>query len=181
MKRMILITMLCLFVGGCDGGAGEILAGIGIGVAGSETLNSWEEDLLEKKAVLLEQYELALAEIKDATDPNSLILAEEKLKGIQIAQVANETALSVIKEIKGPTGEDASGSPLNLLHSLIPIAIAWGGNELRKRKREESKRRADKDGRELCLRELAAMDEKDITAPVVKAMMYKDIGIARKG
>jgi len=157
------------------------LTGIGLGVAGSETLNSWEENLLEKKDALLEQYEDALAGIKDANDPNSLIFAQEKLRSVQIAQVSNETALSVIKEIKSPTGEGATGSPLNLLHGLIPIAIAWGGNELRKRKREEDKRQADKEGRELCLRELAAMEEKEVTAAVVKAMMYKDIGLARNG
>ncbi len=177
MKQLILtITLtLCLFVGGCN----EILAGIGIGVAGSETLNSWEENLLEKKESLLEQYETALVGIKEASDPNSLIFAQEKLRVIQIAQISNETALSVVKEIKYQTAEGATGSPLNLLHALIPIAIAWGGNELRKRKKEEDKRRADKEGRELCLQELAAMEEKDITASVVKALMYKDIGLAR--
>ena len=47
--------------------------------------------------------------------------------------------------------------------------------------KEFGKRVADKVGREKTLRELAAMDEKDVTASVVENMMYKNIGDERRG
>ena len=46
---------------------------------------------------------------------------------------------------------------------------------------EHLKKVSDKVGRERTLRELAAMDEKDITAPIVKSMMYRNIGDERRG
>lgn len=179
MKRIFLMIISCLFVAGCDGGVGNVLAGIGIGVASSETLSSWEENLLEKKTILVQQYEDALLEMQNASDPNELTFVNEKLKNIQIAKVANDSAIAVVQELKKPP--DESGSSLNLLYGLIPIIVTWGGNELRKRKIEESKRQADKNGRELTLRQLAEMDESKITAPTVKKMMFENIGTARKG
>jgi len=50
-----------------------------------------------------------------------------------------------------------------------------------KKNKLENKRQADKEGRELALREIAAMSENEITAPIVKAKMYKAIGDARRG
>ncbi len=46
---------------------------------------------------------------------------------------------------------------------------------------EYKKKNSDKVGREKTLRELATMDEKDITASMVKSMMYKNIGDERRG
>ncbi len=179
MKRIFLIVVSCLFVTGCDGGVGNILAGVGIGVAGSETLSSWEENLLEKKTALVQQYEDVLLEMQDSSDPNELAFVNEKLKNIQIAKVANDSAIVVLQALKKPPG--SSGGSLSLLYGLIPIAITWGGNELRKRIIETNKRQADKDGRELTLRQLAAMDESKINASTVKEMMFKNIGAARRG
>ncbi len=182
MKRMFLVIITivpCLFVTGCDGGISNLLAGVGIGVASSETLNSWEENLLEKKTVLVQQYEDALLEMQDASDPNELAFVNEKLKTIQIAKIANDSAIVVIQELKKPS--NGSGSSLNLLYGFIPIVATWGGNELRKRMIETNKRQADKDGRELTLRQLAAMDDSNITASTVKKMMFENIGAARRG
>ena len=70
---------------------------------------------------------------------------------------------------------------MNLLHGLIPLALGYAGIEMRKRLTSEKKRQADKQGRELALREIAAMKDNDVTAPVVKELMYRAIGEARKG
>lgn len=43
----------------------------------------------------------------------------------------------------------------------------------------EAKRQADKAGRELALRQIAAMPEDQITAPVVKEKMYSAIALTR--
>ncbi len=179
MKRILLILVPYLFVVGCDGGVGSILAGVGIGVGGSETLSSWEENLLEKKTVLVQQYEDVLIEMQNASDPNELVFVNEKLKSIQIAKVVNDSAIAVIQELKNPSSE--SENSLSLLYGLIPIAVTWGANELRKRTIETNKRQADKDGRELTLRQLAEMDDSKITASTVEKMMFENIGAARKG
>ena len=179
MKQILLAIILGLFIGGCDSGVSNVLAGVGIGVAGSETLNSWEENLLEKKTILVQQYEDALLEMQDASDPNELAFVNEKLRNIQIAKVANDSAIAVIQELKKPS--NGSGGSLNLLYGLIPIVATWGGNEMRKRIIEANKRRADEDGRELTLLQLAAIEESKITAPLVKKLMFENIGEARKG
>lgn len=175
----ILVTVLCLFLfatAGCD----SLLAGIGIGAASSETLQSWEENLEAKRVELDRLYDEAITGMQDASDPNELAFYRQKANEVQLAQVANLGARTLLGELKSQGGQ-GQGGYLNLLHAVIPLALTWGGNELRKRVGVERKRQAEKQGRELALRELAEMDEKDITAPVVKKLMYKDIGDALKG
>ena len=69
--------------------------------------------------------------------------------------------------------------------AIFGLATVIGGVLLRRennqKKKEAAKRQADKEGRELALREIAALPEDKITAPVVKAKMYKAIGDARRG
>jgi len=179
-KVIVLLSVLfcmSLFAGGCE----EILTGIGIGVAGSETLDSWEENLEAKGIELTQEYEKAIARMQAATDPNELVFEIEKIQQIQIAKAANLGALTTIREVKsnGQTG-DGKGGYLNLLHGLIPIAVGYAGIEIRKRHALEKKRQAEKAGRELALREIAAMETNMITAPIVKEIMYRDIGNALK-
>lgn len=179
-KKIVLLTSVILFVPffcltGC-----EYLAGVGSGMAATETLDSWEQNLLDKREELAKRYDEILLEIENAPDPNGLAFAKDKMRELQITQVSNESAITVIQQLKKPDGQ-GSQDGVNPLYGLIPITVAWGTNELRKRIKADKKRQADKQGRELALREIAAMNEKDITAPVVKERMYKAIGDARKG
>ena len=170
--------MLLVFgIVGCDG----ILTGIGIGVAGSETLDSWEENLEAKRIELDRAYDEAITSLEAATDPNELAFHRKKVQEIQLAKTANLGALAVVQEIKLSPGQArGEGGYLNLLHGLIPIAVAYAGIEVRKRLGSEKKWKAEQHGRELALREIAAMPESKITAPAVKKIMYKDIGDALK-
>lgn len=178
MKQFIVIASLAILL--CMGGC-ELLTGIGIGVGGSETLNIYEENLEAKKAELDRLYDEELERMRNTTDPNELSFSAEKVQQIQIARAANLGMLTAVQEFKGkPTVEKQEGY-LNLLHGLIPIALGYAGIEIRKRVASERKRQAEKQGRELALREIAAMQENEITAPVVKEIMYRDIGNALKG
>lgn len=177
MKNVIVIAIVFIFVAGCD----QFWTGMGLGVAGSETLDSWEENLEAKRIELDQLYDKEIDRMKTATDPNELAFHKERAEQIQLARVANLGALAVIQELKPPDRQpDQQPSYLNLLHGLIPLAVAWGGNELRKRVASENKRSVEKHGRELAMRQLATMKEEDITAPVVKELIYKDIGLARR-
>ena len=176
-KILVLVCVLSLTTMGCD----PILTGIGIGAGGSEALNVYEEGLEVKKVELAQLYDEAIARMQNAADPNELRFETEKAQQIQIARAANLGALTVIQEFKGKSTSEKEEGYLNLLHGLIPIALGYAGNEMRKRLASEKKRHADKQGRELSLRQLATMNEKDITAPVVKEKMYKAIGDARRG
>ena len=69
--------------------------------------------------------------------------------------------------------------------AIFGLATVLGGvllkRENNQKKKEAAKRKADKEGRELALREIAAIPDAEITAPLVKAKMYKAIGDARRG
>lgn len=175
----VLVVLFCigLFSVGCE----PVLTGIGIGVGGSEALDVYEEGLEAKKIELLQLYDEAIARMQNAVDPNELRFETEKAQQIQIARAANLGALTIVQEFKGKSTVEKKEGYLNLLHGLIPIVIAFAGNELRKRIASEKKRQADKQGRELALREIATMKDSDITAPVVKELMYRDIAKARAG
>ncbi len=176
-KALVVLFCVGLLSVGCE----PILTGIGIGAGGSEALNVYEEGLEAKKVELAQLYDEAIARMQNAADPNELRFETEKAQQIQIARAANLGALTVIQEFKGKSTSEKEEGYLNLLHGLIPIALGYAGNEMRKRLASEKKRHADKQGRELSLRQLATMNEKDITAPVVKEKMYKAIGDARRG
>ncbi len=174
----ILIVMFCLLIGasGCD-----LLTGMGIGVGASETLTYIEEGLEVKRIELAKQYDIAIERMRATNDPNKLNILREDVQQIQIAQIANMGASTVLKELKYPEGELSDQPYLNLLHGVIPLALGYAGIEIRKRLMSEKKRRADKQGRELAMRELAAMKDSDVTAPIVKELMYRDIAKARVG
>jgi len=87
---MLLLVTLC---SGCEG----FLSGVGAGAAGQETLESWKENLIAKKAELQARYDKAFAELESAPDPNTIALAKQKLQEVQLAQVANEAALFTIQ------------------------------------------------------------------------------------
>lgn len=178
-KNLLITFVVCsiLFIGGC-----ELLTGIGVGVGASETATFLEENLEAKKIELAAEYEKAIVRMQNAADLNELAFETEKAQQIQIARIANAGALFAVQEIKSDDKtSDTKGGYLNLLHGIIPLALAYGGNELRKRIASEKKRQADKQGRELALRELGTMDEEHITAPVIKELMYRDIAKARAG
>lgn len=127
----ILIVLFCLFLlTGCE----QVLTGIGVGVVGSEIVDAYEQKLEEKRIELDNAYDQAIANMQAATDPNVLSFERKKAEQIQIARVANMGARVVISEIKGEP-IPANGLPnSNLLTCGLGVLLAWGGNEMRKRK-----------------------------------------------
>lgn len=174
---MMLLCVSLFVIGGCE----PILQGIGIGVGASETLDFLEDNLEAKKIELARLYEEELERMQNTTDPNELAFSAEKIQQIQIAQAANLGTLTLLQESRDKPTAEKKGGYLNLLHALIPLAVGYAGIELRKRLTLEKKRQAEKQGRELALREIADMNEKEITATTVKKIMYKDIGEALRG
>ena len=172
------ILLICgsIAIVGC-----ELLTGIGVGVGVSKTATFVEDNLRAKKIELTAEYEKAIVRMQNAADPNELRFETEKVQQIQIARAANLGALTIVQEFKGKSTAEKKEGYLNLLHGLIPIALGYAGIEMRKRLTSEKKRQADKQGRELALREIATMKDSDITAPVVKELIYRDIAKARAG
>ena len=98
MKRVIVGIVLVLIVLG-SAGCEEFLLGAGSGMAGKETLESWQGNLEAKQIELQQKYDAVMKEIETAPDPNALALAKAKLNPIQNAKLANEVALHTVKEI----------------------------------------------------------------------------------
>ena len=178
MKKTVMLLCISLFIiGGCD----PIWTGIGIGTGASETLDFLEDNLEAKKIELARLYDEEIERMQNAADPNELAFSAKKIQQIQIAQAANLGASTLLQELKNKSTTEKKKGYLNLLHGLIPLAVGYAGIELKKRLALEKKRQAEKAGRELALREIASMDEKDITAPVVKEKIYRNIGDALRG
>lgn len=183
---MIASCVLILSIVGC-----ELLTGIGIGVGASETAVYLEKNLEAKRIELNNLYDSKIAEMKATNDPNELIFIRKEVEQIQIAQIANMGASTVLSELKKKATDETPDSEkgyLNLLHGLIPIALAYAGSEINKRikiskelVKSDAKRTAIKRGNELAMRELDAMDDKEITSAIVKEKMYRAVGEALRG
>jgi len=95
-----LLLGLCLGCTSCE----EALLGVGAGVAGAETFESWQENLVAKKADLQERYAEAFAELEQAPDAEAIEAATERLAAIEKAQIGNEAALLMVEAVlKYPT------------------------------------------------------------------------------
>ena len=121
MKKELFVVMLlvCFCCTGC-----EFLAGLGTGVAGQETLQSWKANLEEQKTALEERYEAAFAELKSAPDPNAVILATKKLAEIQRAQIGIDASLLTVRTmLELPEATDKEGRTDVLISTLIGAGI----------------------------------------------------------
>lgn len=109
--------------------------------------------------------------------------AQEKIVAANeaIKAKADESALEQAKAAWDTTKDyNPYYIPGALILTILGEAGAiWKTNKTKNK--VEAKRQADKEGRELALREIAAMKEEDVTAAIVKKLMYKRIGDARRG
>lgn len=188
-KKLIMTMVLVLLlvgVSGCENTDGQAFEEFAIGI---QTLSSRVDDYQEemvKVVGMLEEDEMI-----DSTVVAKLTKINEEIDRVQ-PQV--KEMAEAFKNLE--SGEfwdtirtaNAASAPWNPY--AVPIGAALLLTEaltamlLKKKSKayteESGKRKADKVGRERTLRELATMDEKDITAPVVKNLMYKNIGDERK-
>jgi len=94
-RLTLMLSVLMFACAGCD----NFLTGLGAGAAGTETLQSWKENLEAKKAELQEKAEAIQAVIESTTDPNTLVLAKKQAEEIRLAQLANESALLTVQAV----------------------------------------------------------------------------------
>jgi len=128
-KILLMVICISFFVIGCE----EILTGIGIGAAGSETLISWKENLEAKRVELDRLYDEEIARMEAATDPNELAFHKQKAEEIQLARAANFGARVLLGEMKKEEKlPQDTGDWLEYGLGLLIVAIT--GNEYRKRR-----------------------------------------------
>jgi hypothetical protein len=155
----------------------------------SETVDSYQKEVMDIKA-LVEKDGLISEETANRIDK----LSEE----FDRIQPTLEDVATAIKDadyvdgetfrnaIKGLQAANIASSPVNPYAPLIQVllglvATVGTGYGIKKRSdanAEAAKRKADKEGRELTLREIATMPT-TLSPEKVKELMYKNIGNAR--
>ena len=168
--RILSNATIRLFMGLVTLTAGcEFLTGAGAGLAGRETFEAWQEKLEAKKAELQIQYNMVLAELESAPDPNAVRLAKVKLDAIAGQQLVNEGALLAVSsalELPGPNSTPQENTDFYV--ALIAGGGAWLYEFLSKRK-VTTKYVAHKSGQA----NLKLLD------PEAEAKLYAQIGLER--
>ena len=173
------MIVLSLMFGGCIPLAGDIQN------VGNETI---------KLSALVDDLQAAVAE-SQLVESEAQEKINEEIDKVQTTLVEVATAVKDADYVDGETFGNAitglqaantASAPVNPYSPLIQVALGLvaavgGGYGVKKRgdaNKEATKRQADKQGRELTLRELAAMGD-NVPPAVVKELMYKNIGNAR--
>lgn len=187
MKKGI-VCMMLLVIAGCLPEARDVQTFSKKAILFSEKVDTYQKemgdliDLLELDGVIKEELTAKIDKANEELDrvqPQMLVFA----KALQDAgMIEGDGFGNYIRLAKAGTTASASWNPyaapillgLSLLEGIVLLLVN------RKKNEEANKRRADKAGREKTLREIAVMDEATLTAPVVKSLMYNNIGEARK-
>jgi len=183
MKRILLVTMVMLMIGGCSGGSsgGGVITGAvaGAGALLQETFAGAEADLERYKQTKIEELKAANARLAAAVDEAEKIAAEAEVKALKkkVENLSNaQGGVELAKEgtkidWTDPAAVGGYGS------TVIAAAVAWIFRK--KQVTEATKRSAEKVGREKTLNELAAMPKEEITAEVVTNKLFNNIGLER--
>ena len=170
-NKCIAVVVLGLFFTltltvGCE----EYLLGAGAGIAGKQTLESWQQNLEAKKSELAARYEAVVKELETAPDPNAIIAAKEKLRAIQDQQLANEAAMLTVRKIlEVPKLEGASKQNRELWFGGL-IAEALGIAYLAWSKRKVGQK---------YIAHKAGQAKFAESAPEAAASLYSAIGVER--
>jgi outer membrane murein-binding lipoprotein Lpp len=124
--RSVFAVTFCLIAAGLVAGCDEFLIGAGAGLAGAETFAAWQQNLEAKKAELQAQYDLVLAELQAAPDPNAVRLAKEKLTLIADQQLVNEGALLAVRAALERTPPEATPEDDRDFYAAVAAGgLAW--------------------------------------------------------
>lgn len=186
-KKGILTIVIILGLGGCFPEAADIQTFTEKVTLLSSKVDAYQLetegiiDLLEADGLiskeLVAKVDKANEEI-DRLQPQVVDIAE----AIKDADyISGDDIGNVIRGTRAATTASAPWNPyaapillgLSLLEGIVLLFVNRNKNA------ETKKRDADKAGREKTLREIAALPEEKVTAPVVKSLMYNNIGIAR--
>lgn len=188
MKRLLTITMALIFVGGCA--AADIQT-----FTEKVTLLSSKVDAYQAETEgiidLLEADKVITKELADKIDKANEEIDTVQSQVVDVAEavtgadyVPGDDFGNLFKAAKAGTVASAPWNPYaTIIISILGLAEIITALFLTKKSKDattsENKRQADKTGREKTLREIATMDEATLTAPVVKSLMYNNIGAAR--
>lgn len=139
-------------------------------------------DLLEADKIINEDIVTKIDKTNEEIDriQPQIVAVAEAIKDADY--VTGDDVGNIIKAAK--TGTTASApwnpyaAPILLGLTLIEGIVLLITNQ--QKKKEAAKRQADKEGREKTLREIAVLPPVEVTAPIVKSMMYSNIGDARR-
>jgi len=167
-RTIIVLFAFALCVGGCESGLWTSVAG---GVAGSETIDSWETNLELKQAELAAREKAAIARLADANTPEEKEAVRADLAEINNQIIANQASLFALQNVKS-IPEFKKKDPVAKAEYLIGLLpVIWGIYERTKKKRVEAKYSAFKIGKEIFDAE---------AEPKVARDLHRIIGIERR-
>lgn len=179
MKIVITVCALMIIISGCGSELGTFVAGAAGGGALSGTIAGAEADLERAKQQKIAELETALVELDSAKDEVEKTAAQAKVKALE-KKVENLTDFQTGTEIvKAGTKIDWKDPKAVGGFSSVAISAALAIYFRQKQKRENRKRSAEKVGREKTINELAALPAEEITAPLVKSLLFTNTGIER--
>jgi hypothetical protein len=118
----------------CCVGCEEYLIGAGAGLAGKETLDSWQDNLEAKKLELAGQYAELEAELALAMDPNAVALIRQKIEALGDQQLVNDAALLTVRTALELPEQTTSAGRQDVIASSAIGALILGWQALSKRK-----------------------------------------------
>ena len=138
-------------------------------------------DLLEADSIISENIVAKIDKTNEEIDRIQPQITDVAEAIANADYISGDDVGNIFKAAKGTVAATATWNQyaapillgLSLVEGIVLLLVK------RSKDKEAAKRQADKEGREQTLRELAAMPEAEITAPVVKSMMYKAIGDRR--
>lgn len=160
MKKLMLWLGMLVFAGGCIPTTAEI-----------QTLTSDVGKLM----VAVDNYQEKFAEEVDRVQADIVVINEAVKEKADQGIIEQMVATNEASRPFNPYADEVNA----ILGLVTVIGGIWAKGEIDKKNKAEAKRHADKEGRELALREIAVMPDAEITAPIVKRLMYKAIGDAR--
>jgi len=188
MKKLILCMVLLVMPVGCLPEARDVQTFSKKAMLFSEKVDTYQKemgdiiDLLKLEGIIKEELAVKIDKANEEIDrvqPQMLVFA----KALQDAGMIEDDGFgNYVRLAKAGTTASTSWNPyaapillgLSLLEGIVLLLVN------RSKKKEANKRQADKEGREKTLREIATLPDAEITAPIVKSMMYNNIGDARK-
>lgn len=165
MRKLIVMAILAsgvlVFAGGCIPTTAQI-----------QTLTGDVDKLM----LTIDNYQEKFAEEVDRVQEDIVVVNEAVKEKADQGIVEQLVATNEATRPFNPYADEVNA----ILGLVTVIGGIWAKSEFDKRKESDAKRQADKAGREKTLREIADMTEAEINAPLVKKLMYANIGDARK-
>ncbi len=178
-KIVILLIALMIVISGCGSELGTFVAGAAGGGALSGTIAGAEADLERAKQQKLDEIEAALVELDSAKDEVEQVAAQAKVKALEKKVETLTDFQTGTKLVKAGTKIDWADPAAIGGYGSTVLTAALAYYFRKKQLKEGKKRSAEKVGREKTINALAALPKEEITVPLVKSMLFTNIGTER--